>query len=132
MTYHRPPDLPLSSFDPRYKELLLRGAQKEFTLTFETLKEARGFRALIHTYRSRAKKHFGDAGREEWEPLYLCAIYLVKAPAIQLRFAPRHDQFSHILAQLPDGAEPPKLESGVLDIERLELEQKAHEEGSGS
>ncbi len=120
--------LPLSSFDPRFRELLMRGAVKEFSITCETIREARAMRARIHTYRSQAKMHYGDAGRAEWEPLYLCRIVLVKSPAIRLCFEPRQAEFDHLLSKVPDLATPSVAEEVSHDLlDKLESEQKAHE-----
>lgn len=131
MVYHKPPPLPLSSFDPRYAELLKRGATEEFELLCSGPKEARGLRARIHTFRARARKHYGDAGKEHWEPLYLCTIYYVEdhKRGVFLRFAPRHKEFDNVLAQMPQ-IEPPALDVGKVDslLDQLEVEQKSHED----
>lgn len=129
MAYHRPPDLPLASFDPRYRELLIKGAQASFTLDCETVQDANALRARIHTYRSQAKKHFGQGHKEEWEYLYLTTIYLIKLEGgrAQLRFAPRQREFDHILSQMPSAA-PEALDPQEAEslLEKLEREQQAN------
>jgi len=111
------PNLPLTAFDPRYKELLLRGSHEVIDIPCSSSREARALRHRLHTYRSRAKKHYGDAHREEWEPLYLCAgtiIEELEPPRTILRLSPRHAEFSHVLDNLDIRKEPPP-ESSLLE-----------------
>lgn len=126
-------NLPLSSFDPRYKQLLLRGAGERFEVPCSSLKEARALRARIHTFRSRAKKHFGDRQREEWEPLFQCIIFLREAP-LRLIFTPRSSEFDAALFSIPlSGKSAPPLAAPEPRSERdslldeLEAEQQEPE-----
>jgi len=60
---------PVESFDPRLKEVLLKGATTKFSLTFATPGLAHTFQRRIHTFRSRCKQ----ADVEDWKLMYRCA-----------------------------------------------------------
>lgn len=73
--------IPLSSFDPRFRQLLLRGSQERFVLECETPSEANTLRANLHTFRAQTKKQRPD-DRSAWEPLYGCIISIEGAKLI--------------------------------------------------
>jgi hypothetical protein len=95
-----PRDLPLSSVDPRYRDLLLRGSRERFLLTCESEKQATRFRQTLQAFRFRMKKHHGDtsAGRAEWEPLYGC---IIRKDGCSLIFEPRFAEFDSVLGGTP-------------------------------
>lgn len=121
--------IPLSAFDPRYKELLLRGSKEEFSISSASIKELRALRATLHTYRSRAKRHYGEEHKAEWEPLYQCTIYLIDdlKGGGRLRFAPRAKEFDHLLSGVVDVPDLKQQEREEL-LEQLIREQKAHDQ----
>jgi hypothetical protein len=61
---------PLESFDPRYNELLRRGALESFSLIFPSRKEAKEFQRRAYIYRIRAK----EAGLAGHELLFRCKL----------------------------------------------------------
>jgi hypothetical protein len=83
--------LPLSAFDPRYKDLLLRGAQEDFRLACSDLAEATRLRQDIHRFR----KLFTDQHKDEGGVLYQCLVTIESVgESTFLRFRPRSQQFS--------------------------------------
>lgn len=121
MTRIRKNKLPLSSFDPRYRDLLLRGAKERFILPTPSLADARNLRARIHTYRSKAQAE----GVADWEQLYHCKILAysavpdAKGNAGRLEFVPRTEEFSDILsaAGVTTVAALPNSESLLAELE---------------
>lgn len=115
----KPSSLPLTAFDPRYKELMLRGSREEVRIPCASRKEAVALRHRLQTYRSRAKKHYGEEHREEWEPLYLCIGTIIddlETGKAILKLSPRHMEFSHILDAVPEAQpERPTALGGLLD-----------------
>lgn len=74
-----PKDYPLESFDPRFEELLLRGARGEdFTIMCKSAAQAFRLQHMLHNYRHRAKKHYGDEQPERWKSLFAAAVGILK------------------------------------------------------
>lgn len=70
-------NMPLSSFDPRYKELILRGAMEEIEIPCKSQRAAHRLQGILCTFRARVRKHFGSdtiEARSQWEPLYGATI----------------------------------------------------------
>lgn len=99
-----PKNYPLESFDPRFKELLLRGARGEdFTIDCGTRSKAYRLQHMLNAYRARAKITFGDAKPDEWKPLFTCAIGLLKGPTGQktiVHIYSRHMEFDDVLGSV--------------------------------
>lgn len=109
-----PKDLPLTSFDPRYKDLMLRGAREEFTIPCESAAQAFRLQGSMQSFRARMKKHHGENGKAEWEPLYGCIISLRKSPP-SLVLKPRTQMFSSILDKIAPAAPTNMNQSPPLD-----------------
>lgn len=109
--------VPLQGFDPRYKELLLRGGREEFFLPCGTPTKAHRLQAMLCQFRARMKKHHGETGRREWEALYDCVVGKKPDDPSVLRFYPRHSEFDDILGAVPVPAVPNNI------LEDLEKEQ---------
>lgn len=58
--------MPLTSFDPRYKDLLLKGCHERVEIPTNSEKDAHRLQSLLCTFRARAKKE----NVEGWEALY--------------------------------------------------------------
>lgn len=118
----RPP-LPLSSFDPRFRELLLRGAREAFLLPCTDSREATALRHRVQEYRSQCKKQREAA---EWEPLYQCIIRIVidDNGNTCLLFQPRSQEFDHLLSGLPIEQKPTASIETRSILDQMEAEQK--------
>ncbi len=103
---------PLATFDPRYRELLVRGSLEEFTIPCHTEAKAHRFQMTLCQFRARLRKHFGDEQRGEWEPLYACVIGKLPGDPTSLRLYPRHSEFDDILG--PIEIEAPGLDHDIL------------------
>lgn len=68
-----PKDYPLESFDPRFRELLLKGAKERFEVPCETPHQAYRLQVLLCVYRSRMKERFPNEP-EKWQALYSCVV----------------------------------------------------------
>lgn len=103
-----PKSYPLESFDPRFKELLLRGARGEdFTIQCRTRAEAYRLQHMLNAYRARAKTTFGEAKPDEWKPLFICAIGLEKGSTGEktiVHIYSRHKEFEDVLSSVKPGA----------------------------
>lgn len=104
----------LASFDPRFADLLLRGAREAFTLQCESPAQAYRLQMRIQQFRSRSLAA-SVAGADK---LYDCIVSLNKKTAV-LTFKPRRDEFGSVLDGLAPATE--QLESDPL----ASLETKA-------
>ena len=84
---------PLSSFNPRFRELLLQGAVGEVKLTCASRSEATKLRQRLNQYRFAVKQHSPD-DTASWEPLYRCIVQQ-KHSILVLR--PRDSEFETVL-----------------------------------
>lgn len=113
-----PKNYPLESFDPRFRDILLRGARGEdFTIPCRTRAEAYRLQHMLNAYRARAKATFGDAKPDEWKPLFTCAIGLRKDASGRqtiVHIYSRHKEFEDVLANLSTANEV-KLDRDPLD-----------------
>jgi hypothetical protein len=116
--------LPLASYDPRLKALLLKAVHERVEIGFESKGEATKMRQTLHTYRSTARSHFGPTAPEEWEPLYRTLVRLEQRGKLWFVVAmPRESEFSDKLDAL--GIQPAELkEGGDAFLERLQKELK--------
>jgi hypothetical protein len=127
-------NMPLSSFDPRYRVLLLDGAKAETRIPCADLKAARRMRALICSYRGRMKKHFGEKRAMEWEPLYQ-TIVSVDEDKNEVVLRPRSTEFESLLrpgfdvtVREPEGESVVPLESPTLTEDPLAIFEPEEEE----
>jgi len=67
--------MPLSTFDPRYKELILKGCVAHVQLKQESRKDAARLRNILTTFRARYKRVYLE-DTAKWEPLYGAIIGL--------------------------------------------------------
>lgn len=106
---------PLSSFNPRFRELLLAGAVGEVKLTCSSRSEATKLRQRLNQYRFAVKQHSPD-DTASWEPLYRCIVQQ-KHSILVLR--PRDSEFENVLDRAtmlapsitPSGLPPDFLDS---------------------
>lgn len=114
-----PKNYPLESFDPRFEQLLLRGARGEdFVIPCESTSQATRLQHMLLSYRHRAKQQFGDEQREKWQPLFTAAIGLQKDAAGKktiVHIYSRHAEFGSVLNNImPSSAVAPALDSDPL------------------
>lgn len=109
---------PLESFDPRFRELLLKGAVEEIVLEFDTARKAIAFQQRLHTYRSQVRK----SGDETYTLLYRARTsrrdHGTKDDPSTLKIFPADSQWGKVFEQvdlthIPMPAERPK---SLLDI----------------
>ena len=126
-----PKDYPLESFDPRLVAILKRGARGEdFTIQCRSANKATRLQQMLHSYRSRAKKYYGEEQQEMWRPLYLAVVRRVPDERGQksiLHVTSRHNEFSTVLDHLiPETSEP-----STDPLAEFEPTNTAKPEGSG-
>lgn len=106
----RGPRATISSFDSRFKDLLLMGSLKPITLHFPDRASAEKFRVRLHTYRARARKELSPA---EATPLERCKVAFRPHPSGQatIILSPWDTEFSPIFEQAglrrPSASTPP-------------------------
>lgn len=116
--------LPLSSYDPRYRLLLLQGTVARFSLPAMEYGRAVKLRQQIQSYRSLAKRE----NAPDWEPLYQAMLRIERLPNGEalLIIEPRAKQFDDVLPTLrtvvesgpiavPEGGGEPVALEGLLD-----------------
>lgn len=95
-----PRNYPLEAFNPRFPELLLRGARGEdFTIQCNSASEAYRLQHMLHSYRNRARQQFKDEP-ERWRPLFTAVVGLAKddnGKKTRVRIFSRHNEFKDIL-----------------------------------
>ena len=84
--------IPLQAFDPRYREILLRGSREKFEIPCGTDSRAHRFQMMLCQYRSRMRKRHGDEAPEMWQPLYDCVVGKKPKDHSILVLYPRHDR----------------------------------------
>ena len=128
-----PKDYPLESFDPRFIEILKRGARgDDFTIQCQNENEAVRLQHMLHSYRARAKKYYGDEHQDMWRPLYIAIITRVRdkdGKKTLLHIRSRHNEFASTLASILPDYEPPSLSTDPLA--EFFSDDKAKPEGSG-
>jgi hypothetical protein len=107
-----PKDYPLESFDPRFRELLARGARGEnFTIQCKSESQAHRLQHMLHSFRNKAKQYFGDEAPEHWKPLYLAVVARIRdehGKKTIVHIFSRQDEFGQILGEaLPDAPTAP-------------------------
>lgn len=117
-----PKNYPLESFDPRFKDILLRGARGEdFMIPCRTRAEAYRLQHMLNAYRQRAKVHFGEAQPDEWRPLFICAIGIRKRGAdYSVHIYSRHKEFEDVLSNIqpsPDSTLAHDPLDDILDVQ---------------
>lgn len=97
-----PRDYPLESFDPRIKELLIRGAKEDFTIQCKSQAEAHRLQFMLNSFRKRLRRDFPNEP-EQWKPLFFAVISRVKDDSgkrTKIRIYSRHHEFDDALASL--------------------------------
>jgi len=89
------PPTPLSSFDPRLRELLLQGSTGVVEVPCASRGEAIRLRQRFNQFRFAAKQHWGAEAPHEWEPLYRC---IVQQDGAKLTLRPRDSEFDSALS----------------------------------
>lgn len=97
--------IPLSGYDPRFRELLLRGAKETVIVPCRDNTERVALRNQLQAYRVRCK----EAGTEDWEQLYRARVS-TPARTTNLIIAPRGSEFDEALS---------KVTGGKLEVEKL-------------
>ena len=88
-------DMPLSSFDPRYHTLIMKGCVAYVQLKQESRKDALRLRNILTTFRARYKRaHLADVAK--WEPLY-GAIIGVSDDGYSTVIRPRALEAEHLM-----------------------------------
>lgn len=109
--------LPLSSFDPRYRVLLLAGTRQRLELPAMEHGRATKLRQDMQEYRVTAKRE----KQPDWEPLYQSIVRLERLTETHSRIViePRNSSFNDVLPNLEEVAkqvgEPATDLKGLLD-----------------
>jgi hypothetical protein len=130
-----PTDYPLESFDPRFEQMLLRGARGEdFTVRCKTSSEAHRLQHMLHSFRARAQKKFGDSAPEKWKPLYTAVVGLMKdenGKRTLVHIYSRHNEFDHILDAVMGRNDTPIITPDNDPLAEFDPQPTAKSEGSG-
>lgn len=104
--------IPLSGFDPRFKDILLRGARERVEIPCDDATQRYALRNQLQAYRVRCKQE----KVQDWETLYRAKISLPRNKMVLL-VAPRGSEFDTALNRMSGGppAEPKLEGSDVLD-----------------
>lgn len=92
-------DMPLSSFDPRYKTLILQGCKERVEIRQTTRKDAARLRNLLTTFRARMMKEWKGKDESQWEPLY-GAIIGLSEDGYATVIRPRDQEAEHLLKNI--------------------------------
>lgn len=91
--------LPLSAFDPRLREVILRGCKEVVEIPCDNPQKAQNFRNTLTSYRARVKLEHKDKP-DVWEPLYGTIISTKPGRASTVQLRPRLHEFDHLLDRL--------------------------------
>lgn len=129
---------PISSYDARYRLLLLQGARERVELPATEYGKAVKLRQEMQNYRAEAKRYYGESAKDQWEPLYQSVVRMkpLEGDKWIVYIEPRSAQFEGILPSLEEvgrlptahaeGASAPSELGGLLD----ELSDKEGEKSS--
>ena len=106
-------NIPLSGFDPRFRELLLRGTFERFEIPCGTERRAHRLQSQLCTFRSRSKKERFEE-KEAWEPLYGTVVSKKGDDSSTLVLYPRVSEFDDVLNTV-SGTALPTLKSDPLE-----------------
>lgn len=95
-------EMPISSFDPRYGELILRGAVERVEVKQTSRKDARRLANLLITFRARMKREYLGKDASKWEPYY-GAIIGVSEDGFSTVIRPRDQEAEHLLQNISIG-----------------------------
>lgn len=111
-------DMPLSSFDGRYKALILAGCKDRIEIKQTSRKDAQRLRNLLTTYRARMKDEWRGKDDSQWEPLY-GAIIGVSGDGYSTVIRPRAQEAEHLLQNIniADVPSPAPLEAPETILE---------------
>lgn len=105
MTLTRPSPIPPSGYDPRFRELLIRGARERIEVVCEDAAQAAKLRKNLNSFRARCRSD----QTADWEHLYRAVLSVGKDAPHVLIVRPRGDEFSSALAPLGlEVPEPPE------------------------
>lgn len=110
--------MPLSSFDPRYLELILRGAREVVELRQTTRKDAKRLRQILTTFRARYADHHRE-NPSTWEPLY-GAIIGVSDDGFSTVIRPRALEAEHLLSNIVTSPATPSASPSVFTAPHLD------------
>jgi hypothetical protein len=111
MTKRTYPKSPSTSYDPRYRELLLRGGLEVVEVPCEDYNQAVRLRYQMNAYRSRVK----EEGQEGWEALYRAIISVDdRGKGNILSIRPKGSEFDRVLSKA-EGKEATPLASRPID-----------------
>ena len=120
--------MPLSTFDPRYKELILKGCVAHVQLKQESRKDAARLRNILTTFRARYKRVYLD-DVAKWEPLY-GAIIGLSDDGYSTVIRPRAMEAEHLLQnvtihEIDPRADPAEGTPTLLEVPLLESDPLA-------
>jgi hypothetical protein len=95
--------MPISSFDPRYGALILRGARERVEIRQTSRKDAKRLSNLLTTFRARLKREYAREPAR-WEPYY-GAIIGVSEDGYSTVIRPRSLEAEHLLQDIRIGGE---------------------------
>ena len=130
-----PKNFPLESYDPRFEQLLLRGARGE-DIKIQCRSKSKAYRLqhMLHSYRHRARDHFKDSAPERWQPLFTTCIGLMRDDNGQktiLHIYSRHSEFDDTLNSIAGTNDAPIITEANDPLAEFDPQPTAKSEGSG-
>lgn len=89
-------DMPLTSYDSRYYDIIIEGTKREIEIPQQSRKDANRLRHLLTTYRARYKRHYEALGDARWEVLYNTTIG-ISDDGLATRLRPKSQEADHLL-----------------------------------
>lgn len=98
---------PLETYDPRFRDLLIKGSREVVEIPLDTQNKAYRLRLQLERFRHRVREYFGDSQPDMWKPLYSCFITYKdegfidgtrrKKPSTTVVLKPRDQEFGNAL-----------------------------------
>jgi len=98
-------DMPLTSFDPKYHEIIMRGTKETVEIPQSSKRDAKRLKHLLTMYRVRYRDHWKAKGSDRWEALY-SAIITVTPDGMSTLIKPRTEEAAHLLRGLELSTNP--------------------------
>lgn len=95
-------DMPISSFDNRYLELLKLGCTQRVEVRQKSRKDAKRLVNLLTTFRARMRTEYKGKDDSRWEPLYGC-IVSTSEDGFATVLRPRDKEAEHLLQDIRIG-----------------------------
>lgn len=104
-------NIPIDAYDPRFKELLIRGGKERIELQLKSWKEVCSLYNQLQHFRARCR----NENRDGWQTLYRAKVVRVRDKNMVTVF-PRGSEFGNALDNIAgEAVEAPKLPVDPLD-----------------